>query len=154
MQLGKANRMTRPVSIDRITKRREESLPVHAREEGQLTFATSGMVQIATDQGIWLVLPQLNRLGSGGRAPPAGDADRRLTVDRPLARGGTADVECRGVTRPRVCPADHAAATRAAARGGRDRSHVKEGRTGRAADTPRLGNDARCADASSTALAR
>jgi AraC-like DNA-binding protein len=46
-------------TINRTTKQRSESLPLHAHEEGQLTFAASGMVQVHTDEGIWLVPPQL-----------------------------------------------------------------------------------------------
>lgn len=36
-----------------------ESLPVHSHGQGQLTYAASGMVQVHTEQGIWLVPPQL-----------------------------------------------------------------------------------------------
>ena len=46
-------------TIHRTTKRRSESLPLHQHEEGQLTFAASGMVQVHTDNGVWLVPPQL-----------------------------------------------------------------------------------------------
>jgi AraC-like DNA-binding protein len=45
--------------IHRTTKQRTEILPFHEHEEGQLTFAASGMVQIHTDAGVWLVPPQL-----------------------------------------------------------------------------------------------
>ncbi len=50
---------TPPFKIHRTTKRRTESLPLHAHDEGQLTFAASGMVQVHTDRGVWLVPPQL-----------------------------------------------------------------------------------------------
>jgi AraC-like DNA-binding protein len=53
------NGLKLPFSIHRANKRRTESLPLHAHQEGQLTFAASGMVQIHTDEGIWLVPPQL-----------------------------------------------------------------------------------------------
>ena len=46
-------------TIYRTTKQRNESLPIHEHGEGQLTFAASGMVQVHTDRGIWLVPPQL-----------------------------------------------------------------------------------------------
>lgn len=45
--------------IYRSIKKRSESLPLHSHEEGQLTFAASGMVQIHTDEGVWIVPPQL-----------------------------------------------------------------------------------------------
>ena len=32
---------------------------MHSHPEGQLTFAVSGMVQVVTDRGVWLVPPQL-----------------------------------------------------------------------------------------------
>lgn len=46
-------------TIHRTTKHRDETLPLHAHEEGQLTFAASGMIQIHTDDGVWLVPPRL-----------------------------------------------------------------------------------------------
>ena len=46
-------------TIHRTTKQRSESLPLHAHPEGQLTFAASGMVQIHTEAGVWMVPPQL-----------------------------------------------------------------------------------------------
>jgi AraC-like DNA-binding protein/mannose-6-phosphate isomerase-like protein (cupin superfamily) len=46
-------------TIHRTLKQRSESLPLHAHEEGQLTFAASGIVQVHTNEGIWLVPPQL-----------------------------------------------------------------------------------------------
>jgi AraC-like DNA-binding protein len=45
--------------IHRTHKQRDESLPLHSHNESQLTFAASGMVQIHTEVGIWLVPPQL-----------------------------------------------------------------------------------------------
>jgi len=53
------NGLKPPFRIHRTTKQRAESLPLHTHEEGQLTFAASGMVQIHTDAGVWLVPPQL-----------------------------------------------------------------------------------------------
>jgi AraC-like DNA-binding protein/quercetin dioxygenase-like cupin family protein len=47
------------VRVHRTVKRRDQTLPLHAHEEGQLTFAASGMVQVHTDRGVWLVPPQL-----------------------------------------------------------------------------------------------
>ena len=46
-------------TIHRTTKQRSLSLPLHAHAEGQLTFAASGMVQIHTEMGVWMVPPQL-----------------------------------------------------------------------------------------------
>lgn len=51
--------MKPPFRIHRTTKQRSETLPLHAHEEGQLTFAASGMVQIHTEAGVWMVPPQL-----------------------------------------------------------------------------------------------
>lgn len=51
--------MELPFRIHRAIKPRGEGLPLHAHEDGQLTFAASGMVQIHTDEGVWLVPPQL-----------------------------------------------------------------------------------------------
>lgn len=45
-------------TVHREVKRRGMSMR-HAHEESQLTFAASGMVQIYTDEGRWLVPPQL-----------------------------------------------------------------------------------------------
>ena len=42
-----------------MSKRREASLPPHEHDEAQLTFAVSGMVQVRTGEGVWLVPPQL-----------------------------------------------------------------------------------------------
>lgn len=54
-----ANKMNPFFTIHRITKNRDESLPLHEHDEGQLTFAASGIVQVHTDDGIWLVPPRL-----------------------------------------------------------------------------------------------
>lgn len=51
--------MTAPFDVHRARKSREESLPAHAHDAGQLTFAASGMAQVHTCNGIWLVPPQL-----------------------------------------------------------------------------------------------
>jgi AraC-like DNA-binding protein len=46
-------------TVHRGTKPRGMEMPVHAHAEAQLTFAASGMVQVHTDSGRWLVPPQL-----------------------------------------------------------------------------------------------
>lgn len=46
-------------TVHRGTKRRGMGQAMHAHEESQLTFAASGMVQVYTDEGRWLVPPQL-----------------------------------------------------------------------------------------------
>lgn len=43
----------------RVTKPSGSALPLHTHDEAQLTFAASGMVQLHTDEGVWLVPPQL-----------------------------------------------------------------------------------------------
>ena len=48
-----------PFTIHRGTKPRGKGLPLHAHGEAQLTFAASGIVQIHTGAGRWLVPPQL-----------------------------------------------------------------------------------------------
>ncbi len=48
-----------PFSIQRGRKRRGMGLPTHAHDASQLTFAASGMLQVHTDEGRWLVPPQL-----------------------------------------------------------------------------------------------
>lgn len=53
-------------SIHRTIKQRSETLPLHAHAEGQLTFAASGIVQVHTEGGIWLVPPQLAAWVPGG----------------------------------------------------------------------------------------
>lgn len=51
--------MPSAIRIHRTTKQPDESLPLHSHDEGQLTFAASGMVQIHTDDGVWAVPPRL-----------------------------------------------------------------------------------------------
>ena len=46
-------------SVLRSTKQRGASLPEHTHDEAQLTFAASGMVQVHTAEGVWLVPSQL-----------------------------------------------------------------------------------------------
>lgn len=46
-------------SIYQGTKPRGMEMPTHAHGEAQLTFAAAGMVQIHTEEGRWLVPPQL-----------------------------------------------------------------------------------------------
>ncbi|WP_432354485.1 AraC family transcriptional regulator [Agrobacterium sp. rho-13.3] len=48
-----------PFTMRRGTKQRGMGMPIHSHEEAQLTFAASGMVQVHTDEGRWLVPPQL-----------------------------------------------------------------------------------------------
>ena len=48
-----------PFSIHRGRKLRGMGLPMHAHPESQLTFAASGMLQVHTGEGRWLVPPQL-----------------------------------------------------------------------------------------------
>lgn len=45
--------------LRRGSKQRGMGMPTHSHEEAQLTFAASGMVQVHTDEGRWLVPPQL-----------------------------------------------------------------------------------------------
>ncbi|MEI4488954.1 helix-turn-helix transcriptional regulator [Frigidibacter sp. MR17.14] len=47
------------VTLHRVLKRRAEALPEHAHDQAQLTFVTSGMVQLRTERGVWLLPPQL-----------------------------------------------------------------------------------------------
>ena len=47
------------LTVHRVSKPKGAALPLHAHEHAQLTFAASGMVQVHTDAGIWLVPPQL-----------------------------------------------------------------------------------------------
>lgn len=60
-------------SLHRGFKPRGGGAPRHAHDEAQLTFAASGMVQVHTDAGRWLVPPQL------GIWIPAG-VDHRVEV--------------------------------------------------------------------------
>lgn len=46
-------------TIHRVSKPKGSSLPHHVHDEGQLTFAASGTVQVHTDEGVWLVPSQL-----------------------------------------------------------------------------------------------
>ncbi len=46
-------------TVHRGVKPRGTELPMHAHDAAQLTFAAAGMVQVHTDQGRWLVPPQL-----------------------------------------------------------------------------------------------
>lgn len=52
-------RPAQPFAISRVAKPRGAALPIHAHDEAQLTFAASGMVQVHTAEGVWLVPPQL-----------------------------------------------------------------------------------------------
>lgn len=74
--------------VHRTTKRRDECLPVHAHDEGQLTFAASGMVQIHTEEGVWLVPPQLAAwlpAGARHRVEVLTDAELWMVHCRPEA---------------------------------------------------------------------
>lgn len=51
--------MDQSFTVLRGTKRRGAGLPSHAHETAQLTFAASGIVQVHTIEGRWLVPPQL-----------------------------------------------------------------------------------------------
>ncbi len=51
--------MQMPFTVHRVTKPSGSALPIHSHNEAQLTFAASGMIQLHTDEGIWLVPPQL-----------------------------------------------------------------------------------------------
>jgi len=42
-----------------MTKPSGSALPFHSHDEAQLTYAASGMIQLHTDKGVWLVPPQL-----------------------------------------------------------------------------------------------
>lgn len=46
-------------SVHRAIKQSGQALPLHAHDEAQLTFAASGMIQMHTDEGVWLVPQQL-----------------------------------------------------------------------------------------------
>ena len=48
-----------PFTVHRGVKHRGKGLPVHTHGEAQLTFAASGIVQVHTEAGRWLVPPQL-----------------------------------------------------------------------------------------------
>ena len=49
----------RPFRLHQGTKPRGAGLPMHAHGEAQLTFAASGVTQVHTGAGRWLVPPQL-----------------------------------------------------------------------------------------------
>jgi AraC-like DNA-binding protein len=51
--------LTGAFKIHRALKPKGSELPHHVHDEGQLTFAASGTVQVHTDEGVWLVPPQL-----------------------------------------------------------------------------------------------
>ncbi|WP_448120961.1 AraC family transcriptional regulator [Xanthomonas arboricola] len=46
-------------TIHRVLKQKGSNLPHHVHDEGQLTFAASGTVQVHTDEGVWLVPSRL-----------------------------------------------------------------------------------------------
>ena len=48
-----------PFTTFRGSKRRGLGRPIHAHDAAQLTFAAAGMVQVHTEEGRWLVPPQL-----------------------------------------------------------------------------------------------
>ncbi len=45
-------------NIHRMSKPSGSALPLHSHNEAQLTYAASGMIQLHTDEGVWLVPPQ------------------------------------------------------------------------------------------------
>ncbi|OCX61732.1 AraC family transcriptional regulator [Thioclava sp. SK-1] len=47
------------VTLHRVLKRRTEALPEHAHDQAQLTFVASGLAQLRTEGGVWLLPPQL-----------------------------------------------------------------------------------------------
>ena len=52
--------MTTPdFTLHRVVKRRAEALPEHVHDQAQLTFVASGMAQLRTGGGVWLLPPQL-----------------------------------------------------------------------------------------------
>ena len=53
------NLPTNLFTVYRSIKPRSMAMPTHTHDEAQLTFAASGMVQVHTDEGRWLVPPQL-----------------------------------------------------------------------------------------------
>jgi AraC-like DNA-binding protein/mannose-6-phosphate isomerase-like protein (cupin superfamily) len=54
MPISKSN-----VTLHRIWKGRTEALPEHAHDQAQLTFVASGMAQLRSEGGVWLMPPQL-----------------------------------------------------------------------------------------------
>lgn len=51
--------MPPPFNIHRAIKPSGSALPLHTHDEAQLTYAASGMIQLHTHEGVWLVPPQL-----------------------------------------------------------------------------------------------
>ncbi len=51
--------MDHPFTLHRGNKQRSSGLPTHTHDTAQLTFAASGIVQVHTLEGRWLVPPQL-----------------------------------------------------------------------------------------------
>jgi AraC-like DNA-binding protein/mannose-6-phosphate isomerase-like protein (cupin superfamily) len=49
----------KPFTLRRGCKQRGMGMPIHSHGDAQLTYAASGMVQVHTDEGRWLVPPQL-----------------------------------------------------------------------------------------------
>ena len=80
--------MERPFTVHRGAKLRGMGLAMHAHEEAQLTFAASGMVQVHTGEGRWLVPPQLAVWIPAGvlhRVEVLTDADLWMVHWQPLA---------------------------------------------------------------------
>ena len=50
---------TAGVTLHKAWKKRSEALPEHAHDQAQLTFVASGMAQLRTAGGVWLMPPQL-----------------------------------------------------------------------------------------------
>lgn len=48
-----------PFTLRSGRKQRGMGIPIHSHQEAQLTFAASGMIQVHTDAGRWLVPPKL-----------------------------------------------------------------------------------------------
>ncbi len=46
-------------NIHRMSKPSGSALPLHSHDEAQLTYAASGMIQLHTNEGVWLVPPSL-----------------------------------------------------------------------------------------------
>ncbi|MBT0668939.1 helix-turn-helix transcriptional regulator [Novosphingobium profundi] len=47
------------ITLHKVCKRRAEALPEHDHDHAQLTYVASGMAQLRTANGIWLLPPQL-----------------------------------------------------------------------------------------------
>ena len=100
---------TRSFTIYRGIKPRGTALPMHAHDEAQLTFAASGMVQVHTDGGRWLVPPQLAVWVPPGvvhRVEPLTDAELWMVHVQPPALGRWAPptLTSRGAFALRVTP--------------------------------------------------